>query len=859
MPLPPRAVPYAIVSRHPELLLVDATATGQLKTHVQNAPAYQGLVQSISAQGPPSATSGWATIAPIILSNGQPAKDSKGNTVNRWTLSQTTLNGLTDLLAQTLAAVRADPALQGFCWSVQQGIPPGQAQNQSGPGGWQLDSLPPRFGIASPKVCFDASARAFTIQLSGVAPRHFAVYATFLNAGQPVIPPNWTSRLPAGAPPAFETAATKYAGLIAPSANVAGISIGAPPQSLTLPLDPAADSVLLSFLALGNGTWPGPTGAAGVSVTSILDCAIPSILLNANTGHMQDAWFRQLFTDSNLAGVLMAAGTYLLNSSIVDTPTLLTALGANMDRLLLDTPLADLHDSINQAVGTDAVENAAPFLNWTWATVAAGMAAQPVSAILSTPPSIDIPLGIAMVTGLNVTIEPDPARAELPDAAGAYSVTLQDADGVIQTQTGSITGNSLAVAFNGVRAGAASIVASLTADGGFVCAGATAPLVVDSPAASVTVRENPVPVTPATQYRHKRILTFDANGGYALIAAAAPISTAGSLDPSCTGQNTVCGLTGITLAEPARAIGYAWRASGQGMAPCQSSGGAIQSGYMLQNIGTVAPGASLKSLSCAFILQPALAYEREGSAAAAVGGTGENYFVDAGANGNFLRRVKLDAASPFPLGQTEAWGQLVEQGLSKVVSHPAGFVVAVDRAGGRLELLQVPSAAVADAQAPAALLASGPGTIAGLLDDPVAFDVTPAGAILTLENGSARVQAFDTYGNPVPLFVGGSASFALQAETGIAYLDLACSPAGLIYILSMANGGAGQQDYRLDVYSPAGAFVCRTAGVCAARIAVDSWGRVYTLNYATIVGTGGRTEPSISQWYAVPANKEAVQ
>jgi hypothetical protein len=67
----------------------------------------------------------------------------------------------------------------------------------------------------------------------------------------------------------------------------------------------------------------------------------------------------------------------------------------------------------------------------------------------------------------------------------------------------------------------------------------------------------------------------------------------------------------------------------------------------------------------------------------------------------------------------------------------------------------------------------------------------------------------------------------------------------------------------LDIYNPDGSFLVRTpdprlhtAGnmqyVSAARIALDVWRNLFTLNYSTFMGPGGRTEPSVSQWMPTP-------
>jgi hypothetical protein len=141
----------------------------------------------------------------------------------------------------------------------------------------------------------------------------------------------------------------------------------------------------------------------------------------------------------------------------------------------------------------------------------------------------------------------------------------------------------------------------------------------------------------------------------------------------------------------------------------------------------------------------------------------------------------------------------------------------------------------------------GLGTRAGLLSAPVAVAVIDA-TILILEDGNQRVQAVDVSGNPVMLFKNGTAStFALEQGTGIAYLDLGVEGLGYIYVLSYVNNGMTAADYRLDLYDPQGNFLARTTGVAAARLAVDTFRNVYTLNYE-VVANAPRIEPSLSQW-----------
>jgi hypothetical protein len=90
--------------------------------------------------------------------------------------------------------------------------------------------------------------------------------------------------------------------------------------------------------------------------------------------------------------------------------------------------------------------------------------------------------------------------------------------------------------------------------------------------------------------------------------------------------------------------------------------------------------------------------------------------------------------------------------------------------------------------------------------------------------------------------------------SNITYLDIGVETKGFIYVLSHQGTGSKRSDYHLDVYSPDGAWLARTPenqgdpGVNGARMVVDQWRNLYTLNYEAIVGPDNRTEPSISTW-----------
>ena len=85
-------------------------------------------------------------------------------------------------------------------------------------------------------------------------------------------------------------------------------------------------------------------------------------------------------------------------------------------------------------------------------------------------------------------------------------------------------------------------------------------------------------------------------------------------------------------------------------------------------------------------------------------------------------------------------------------------------------------------------------------------------------------------------------------DPAVTYLAMSTETKGYVYVLSYVGNGSVVSDYRLDVYQPNGSWLTRTTGLNAARIVVDIWRNVYSLNYESFGGPHGRTEPSVSLW-----------
>ncbi len=87
----------------------------------------------------------------------------------------------------------------------------------------------------------------------------------------------------------------------------------------------------------------------------------------------------------------------------------------------------------------------------------------------------------------------------------------------------------------------------------------------------------------------------------------------------------------------------------------------------------------------------------------------------------------------------------------------------------------------------------------------------------------------------------------------IVYLDVGAETKGFIYVLSYVVPGHKPSDYRLDIYNPDGTPVTpdvdtHNGQVNAARMTVDQWRTLFTLNYQQMEGPAGRPEPTVSQW-----------
>ncbi|CCD94895.1 conserved membrane hypothetical protein [Bradyrhizobium sp. ORS 375] len=95
------------------------------------------------------------------------------------------------------------------------------------------------------------------------------------------------------------------------------------------------------------------------------------------------------------------------------------------------------------------------------------------------------------------------------------------------------------------------------------------------------------------------------------------------------------------------------------------------------------------------------------------------------------------------------------------------------------------------------------------------------------------------------------ATMSLRKQTGnVTYQDVATETKGYIYVLASVAPASGSTVYQLDIYNPDGTALLATpqTGMNAAKLAVDQWRSLFTLDYDTVLGPGARTEPGVTVW-----------
>jgi hypothetical protein len=878
-----RDAAIAVVYHHPQIIRLDAMQAAIVRDLIESSELIDLLADHIYSLG-----DGWITKVPVVDTDGSPLLDKQGRQYIQQDPSEATMEVADQVIADVLNLVGNEQELEGANWHLHTGRTTEAQPSLAGADPAEvLDTVDTgefivkaRYGpgcvlngVVLDDLSVEQAHRTVKLSVKNTWLRFVGVYAEFFNAAnQRVFPYNdssksdktalWLLDIPVNGPSIATTA--RCINVAATNTDYLGIPFrerDIVPTLLNVRFPETASRARLVFGTLGmGGDAFTAMGEVGSSVTLVVNIGIPAFMLAATVGSDTVSDFATVFKDPGTLAKLLT----LLPLSIYQSTTLkdvrpvLYTFGKILVGLCLrGLPL--LAATIAEKVGLAAFEEAIPIAGWVVKAARVAAAAseigQTVSEVTSGPALFENMIELAMNT--TVTIHHDPNNFQFPATATHYvlKATYDKSTSLeITGQLPTTRSEPIVELFREVPAGGmASIEVWFLSANNWIAGHGTTGTYKNTPEEAsekmITITENLVPLNEKTHYSHKEKLALQ-NGRYVWAAAPAPRQTRYALD--CD-DASLCSLDSITVGQSAAMAGYAWRA--RSTVDLCGDGPATAPVHRIQNISIAqTPDSGLKSGGCGYTAKPLLAYKL----LAAGGATRpESFYLDPSNNGFHLRAVALDGTAPFDQMTRLSWGEF-SQLIDSMVVHPAGFVVGVNTQQHRLEIITLREQPLPDEQAVFATLKAGRGKRVGLLDTPIAVGVDAMShAILVLEAGNRRIQAFDCYGNQLLHFnKQKSATMPLRDEGAapVQYLDMAVESTGYIYVLSFRDDGIAAADYHVDIYNPNGDWLSQTSGVTAARLAVDKWRNLFTLNYEALAGPHG-PEPSISEW--IPSTPDA--
>lgn len=854
----------SLIFHHAELLATQKPKADYIVSEViYYAAGMNALAQSIldesQAHERDPAEPNWVSSQPgKDWKTGQPAKP-----IYVW--SDRTREYLRLPLGDALKQAKDDSNLENQCWTVQPGVTqvpltlvPAASPGDAAGATYTVKEVTPQSGVEH-RFGYDPSTAAATVSLKNYYLRWLQISVDQYGPG------------------GEKVGQLQTLGPLSPVDTIMSVPLAPDWSDFRFTFDEKASRAAVNFGGLGQAPFSWPHDGAGIILTSVFNYAIPMMFISLGVAVDQGGtgWSDLA---KNVAGKVLAA------TEAADEGPIASATGGGVG--LEDVMLAimncagslllaaiagsdQLKAYIAAAIGQSAAEEAAPFLGWV--ADAIGAAADVASMIqtsveVATSPAT-MSISIERSMDVTVTVDPDPDhQGQWPATATHYTITITYDDGPVHSYDGQLAPTTqqgpITHTFAGLPAGGTlTVLASFYAATGWLAGqGVSAPLAAQPAQGSTLVvpafaiKENLVPLSAATTYTLKEKLAFQSGGRVwrAPPAIAAPTATVSDLNASNVGTN-LGQLGQLALNEAASVLGYSWEASGQG-APLVNTGNQPYTGqeFTFQAISdAAAPQSGLKFSGDGYIAQPCLAFPPPTMAnPLAQGFLLEPHTAD---DTMFLRAVSLQPNQPMITSPGQSFGRFTGP-QDDLAIHPAGYAVALNTATCKLQMVRI-TGLTGDAGAPVAAILAGQGSRPGLLANPVAVSCS-LDTIVVLQTSEDHPQgcicAFDVKGNPVNCFAGKSSVASLRPEGAatVTLVDLSVESKGYLYILkylASASGSVLASDYRLDICNPDGTFLAQVAGLAAARLQVDLWRNLFTLNYEILPGSG-RTEPSVASW-----------
>jgi hypothetical protein len=862
----------SLVFHHAELLTIQATPATDIVSTIEYADGLDILAGSIWSQAQaheadPS-TPNWVNSQPgTDWKTGQPSKP-----IYVW--SDETVQNLGLPLSDALKTTKNDPMLESQCWTVQPGITrvpmtvapaaaPGPEDVGDAEAAYTVKEVTPQSGVEH-SFAYDPATATATVSLKNHYLRWLQICVDQYAPGPDgqKIGETQTLEPPLGAPDTI-------------------MAVPLPPDwsPYAFTFNEQASRATVSFGGLGQVPFDWTYDSGGIIWTAIFNYAVPTLFIALGVASDQagPAWSDTTKTTvAQLSSPFAEAAAEGPIANVVEggvgLTDVLAAIANCAAGMLLDAVAgsAALSAYVTANAGQSAAEDAAPFIGWVARAI--GSAADVASMIetsvevASSPATMSIDIERTMDVQVTVSAA-ESHQYQWPESATHYTISITYDDGPVYAYDGLMDSTTqpspIVHTFTGLPSGGnITVLACFYSGTGWLAGQGSSASMPAQPTEGGTlvvpefeITEYLVPLSATTTYTMKEKLSFgpQGRGWSAPPAASVPTATVSDLDASNVGNN-LWQLGELALNEPESTLGYLWAASGQNV-PLVDTGHQPYSGqlFTFQALSdAAAPESGLKFSGYGYSVKPCLAFPP----ATMPSPPADGFLLEPDMSGKVmqLRQLSLQPGKPWILSPGQSFGQFT--GLQDdLVIHPAGYAVALNTATCKLQVVQL-NAPAADTSAPVAAIRAGQGTRPGLLYDPVAVACS-LDRIVVLQTSPDYPQgcvcAFDVKGNPVNCFAGGIWLAGLHPEgtANVVVVDLSIESKGYLYVLKYLEPATSSQvlagDYRLDIYNPDGTFLAQVAGLAAARLQVDLWRNLFTLNYEILQGSG-RTEPSVANW-----------
>lgn len=781
------------------------------------------------------------------------------------------------------------------------------AQASNEPYTFKLDDADWRAGR---RVTLEAQERKLKVNVENSYFRYLGIYVRYLHYDKSeLVPLKLKDACPDYIPKKQDGEYTRYLGKVDDRARIMGIPIEDyaevdPPFEFELPNKASAVDILCGGMGVG-ASEPEYEYAyyPGALLTGVLNLGIPTFFLAFGIGSdkLLQGEAKKLLKNLGLWIVETFVGLIdrsALNASGYAQDNMSTGWAWDIITSIIKDAPAEMIKLIEWAAEEEAevaMEESVPLLGQIWEAISV---VTTLAEITETVVGIGyspwvIPARVTSTMNINVAIRPDKDNSTYPQSATQYKVVahltdslkwdsgwLSLADSLNKQKPDPAKGRFLTHQFLNIPSGGqVEVSVQFIADNGWVAAYGTSGKVdnlvtanKDALELDFAITENKLPLTSSTQYKHKLKLGIGDDGAHVWLDGA---NGQPEPPPTATVKN-IGGNGAVTLEEMGYAqitynmhpvpngsnvsvLGYSWRGKSPTLTDCGNGGAASTPLYTMQNIelGTASPDDLLKVLRCGFAPPVMVTYDLLAPA------NGGHFVVAmAGDEHYHVRKINLSSKGDINLDRLPSWGRFTSQKITRIAAHGSEFLLALSPDREMVEILRLPKTPYAnDADAPYATQIGKQGELVGLLHGARAMALTRDGnTFLVLEEQNNRIQAFNTNGVPVKYF--GDEVFVPLRQwpedkekdqhndfaLTLTYLDMSLEYGGHIYVLSYEGQGDKPDDYRLDIYTPTGEKLARTRGVAAAKLTVDHWRAVYTMNFELLIGANQRPEPSVSEW-----------